>query len=124
MKFYVVLPPSCAGDLKTPKFVLADVEDPVEGLVRFAYCPYVGLHVPGAVRVLLKGVSVAGVVSLDVEGVFEVVGPLNDVIKLRSARVVKLKGGRVYVGGYLGRLDRERFSKGLGVNFRLGYFFI
>ncbi|MGC9052233.1 MAG: hypothetical protein ACP5J3_15050, partial [Pyrobaculum sp.] len=73
--FYVVLPPHCGGDLKTPRYAFARAEDPVEGLVRFAYCPYVGLHVPGAARVLLKGVSVAGVVSLDVEGVFEVVGP-------------------------------------------------
>ncbi|MEM0278239.1 hypothetical protein [Pyrobaculum sp.] len=116
--FHVVLPPNCNGDLKTPKYAFAIAEDPIVALVEYAYCPPLGLHVPGTLRITLRGLTPMKIIPLDVEGNFQAVGDLADLAKLRNATLVTYKKGKATVRGYLGKLDRERFEKGLRLNFK------
>ncbi|MCU7786942.1 hypothetical protein ODS41_03235 [Pyrobaculum sp. 3827-6] len=121
--FYVVLPPHCGGDFKTPRYAFAPAEDPVEGLVRYAHCPYVGLHIPGVLRILMRGFAIVKIVPIYGDGAAEVIGPLEDVVKLQSARYIRYKPpDRISAMGALERLDRERFDKGLRLNFKVGTF--
>ena len=121
---YVVLPPNCGGELKTPKYSFAKADDPIVALVGHAHCPPLGLHIPGVLRVVLKVLTPAAVVLLDAEGVFQVVGEAGELAKLRSAIRVTYKRGAATAHGHLGKLDRERFEKGLRLNFKYDKYYL
>ena len=118
--YYIALPPSCGGDLLTPKLAYVKVDDPLEGLVRFAYCPAKAIHLPGVLHVVLRGLRVAVLVPAFGDVRVEVLGELREAAKLRSARRVTYASGRIYVEGSLERLDVERFKYGIALNFKVG----
>jgi len=122
--FYLVFPPHCDGELKTPKYAFVRAEDPILSLVEYAHCLPVGFHIPGALRVAVRGLTPVKSVLLDVEGVFQILGELRDVVRLRSASVITYRRGILTVRGHLGKLDRERFEKGLRLNFKTGQYVI
>ena len=113
-----MLPPNCDGELRTPKYAFAKAEDPIVALVEHAHCPPLGLHIPGVLRVVLKVLTPAAIIPLDAEGDFQVVGEVGDLARLRSATLITYRRGRAVARGHLGKLDRERFERGLRLNFR------
>lgn len=116
--FHLVLPPHCNGDLKTVDYVFVKVEDPILALVEHASCNPLGIHIPGSLRITLRGIAPVKIFPLDVEGVFEVRGELKDVMKLSGALQITYKRGLITIRGHLGKLDKERFNKKLVLNFK------
>ena len=118
--YYVALPPNCGGDLITPKLAYVKVDDPLEGLVRYAYCPAKAIHLPGVLHVVLRGLKAIALIPAYGDVRVEALGGLPEAVKLRSARRVAYARGRLYVEGPLERLDVERFKYGVALNFKVG----
>lgn len=122
--YYVVLPARCGGDFTTPRYAYVQVDDPLEGLVRYAHCPAVALHIPGVLHIAVRGVKAAWILPVYGDVKAEAVGELPEAAKLPSVRRATYTKGRLYVEGPLERLDVERFRYRARLNFRIGKLYV
>ncbi|ACB40083.1 hypothetical protein [Pyrobaculum neutrophilum] len=116
----VVLPRRCGAGFTTPRYSYVFEEDPLVGLVRYAHCPPIGLHVPGVAQYRLRGLGVAEAIPVAGDGPLVIIGAPHDALSLRSAVVVRAVRGRIEAVGPADKIDLERFRRRIPVNLRLG----